>query len=84
MRESDFEWDESKNSAHLKKHGVSFRNAQFAFLDRRRVIAKDHTHSKKEQRYYCFESDRERHWYIDSSIYLPKSTNSHNWCRLLA
>jgi hypothetical protein len=59
MRESDFEWDESKNSANLKKHGVTFRNAQFAFLDRRRVIAKDHTHSKKEQRYYCFESDRE-------------------------
>ncbi len=59
MRESDFVWDESKNSEDLKKHEVSFRNAQFAFLDRRRVIAKDHTHSKKEQRFYCFGSDRE-------------------------
>jgi len=59
MRVSDFEWDESKNSENLKKHGVSFHNAQFAFLDRRRVIAKDHTHSKKEQRFYCFGSDRE-------------------------
>jgi len=59
MRVSDFEWDESKNSENLKKHGVSFHNAQFAFLDKRRVIAKDRTHSKKEQRFYCFGSDRE-------------------------
>jgi len=59
MRESDFERDESKNSGDLKKHGVSFHNAQFVFLDRRRVNAKDHTHSKKEHRFYCFESDGE-------------------------
>lgn len=59
MREPDFEWDESKNSENLKKHEVSFHDAQFAFLDRRRVIAKDHTHSKKEQKFYCFESVRD-------------------------
>ena len=59
MRESDLEWDESKNSENLIKHGVSFHNAQFAFLDRRGAIAKDHTHSKREQRFYYFGSDRE-------------------------
>lgn len=59
MRESDFEWDASKNSENLKRHGVSFYQAQYAFLDIRRVVAKDHRHSKLEERFYCFGSDRD-------------------------
>lgn len=51
---TSFEWDENKNKDNLKKHGIDFRTAQYAFLDKRRVIAKDLTHSKKEKRYYCF------------------------------
>lgn len=50
---TSFEWDERKNSENLQKHGVSFKTAQFAFIDLRRVIAKDLTHSKKEKRYFC-------------------------------
>ena len=49
-----FEWDEVKNTQNLKKHRVGFETAQFAFIDSRRVIAKDLTHSTKEKRYYCF------------------------------
>jgi hypothetical protein len=59
MRESDFEWDESKNSENLAKHGVSFYEAQFAFLDNRRVIAKDHSHSKLEGRFHCFGANKD-------------------------
>ena len=51
---TSFEWDEVKNTQNLKKHRVGFETAQFAFIDSRRVIAKDLTHSKKEKRYYCF------------------------------
>lgn len=51
---TSFEWDEDKNKDNLKKHGVDFETAQYAFLDKRRVIAKDLAHSRKEKRYYCF------------------------------
>ncbi|OGM20986.1 hypothetical protein A2955_01450 [Candidatus Woesebacteria bacterium RIFCSPLOWO2_01_FULL_37_19] len=53
MRTS-FEWDENKNKDNLKKHSVDFETAQYAFLDKGRVIAKDLEHSKEEKRYYCF------------------------------
>lgn len=58
--ESSFEWDEAKDIANQRKHGVSFSEAQYAFLDERRVIAEDLTHSEQEKRYYCFGADRER------------------------
>ncbi len=54
MTTPTFEWDETKNQANIKKHGVSFFEAQRAFLDRNRVIAEDVEHSKTEQRYFCF------------------------------
>ena len=59
MGESDFEWDESKNTENLSKHGVSFFDAQYAFLDHNRVIAKDLKHGNDEDRYFCFGKDRE-------------------------
>ena len=49
-----FEWDEAKNSANVAKHHVSFSEAQFAFVDPRRVIARDLSHSTAEERFYCF------------------------------
>lgn len=51
---TSFEWDENKNRENIKKHGVDFKIAQYAFLDKSRVIAKDLVHSKVEERYYCF------------------------------
>ena len=54
MSESDFEWDEEKDFENQRKHGVSFSDAQFAFVDERRVIAVDLSHSQQEKRYFCF------------------------------
>jgi len=54
MSKSNFEWDESKNIENQRKHGVSFNEAQFAFMDEKRVIAEDLIHSQEESRYYCF------------------------------
>ena len=51
---TSFEWDEDKNIANFKKHGVNFETAQYAFIDPKRVIAKDLAHSKVEKRYYVF------------------------------
>ncbi len=59
MNDSDFEWDETKNLGNIEKHGVSFFEAQHAFLDGNRVIAKDLTHSDTEDRFYCFGKDQE-------------------------
>jgi uncharacterized protein len=59
MARATFEWDEAKNVDNLRKHGVSFQQAQHAFLDRNRVIAEDVAHSVSEQRYYCFGLDHE-------------------------
>lgn len=49
-----FEWNEDKNVKNLRKHGVDFKTAQYAFIDPKRVIAEDNIHSKKEKRYYIF------------------------------
>lgn len=49
-----FEWDNKKDSENIERHGVSFRQAQYAFADPRRVIAKDVGHSQTEERFYCF------------------------------
>lgn len=49
-----FEWDERKNAANQAKHQVSFFDAQRAFADPHRVIARDANHSQSEDRFYCF------------------------------
>ncbi|MFH1732191.1 MAG: BrnT family toxin [Planctomycetota bacterium] len=54
MAQVRFEWDERKNRRNLRKHGVDFGTAQYAFADPRRVIAEDVSHSETEKRYYCF------------------------------
>lgn len=51
---ASFEWDPNKDSENQFKHGVSFGQAQLAFLDPGRVIARDLSHSQSEDRYYCF------------------------------
>ena len=42
-----------RKRSNLAKHGVSFAEAQSAFLDPLRVIAVDEAHSKKEPRLFC-------------------------------
>ena len=53
MTAAKFEWDDNKNAENQAKHSVAFQDAQQAFTDPRRVIAKDLAHSEAEQRFYC-------------------------------
>ena len=53
MTGATFEWDDRKAAENERKHGVSFARAQQAFLDPKRVIARDLKHSETDQRYYC-------------------------------
>jgi uncharacterized DUF497 family protein len=50
----EFTWDEKKNRENQDKHGVPFEVAQYAFADPNRVLAEDVSHSRTEERYYCF------------------------------
>lgn len=54
MAHARFEWDPEKDAENQRKHGVSFLEAQYAFADPRRVIARDLSHSQTEERFYCF------------------------------
>ena len=49
----EFEWDDSKNVLNVRKHGLSFFEAQTAFYDEARVILLDKSHSTAEKRYFC-------------------------------
>lgn len=54
MTSARFDWNETKNAVNLKQHQVSFQEAQWAFADPRRVIARDLGHTETEERFYCF------------------------------
>jgi uncharacterized protein len=59
MPKLSFEWDDKKDQNNIRKHGVSFFEAQHAFLDEQRIIAEDLDHSDEEKRYYCFDLNQE-------------------------
>ncbi|BAT56105.1 hypothetical protein NOS3756_51070 [Nostoc sp. NIES-3756] len=46
----EFEWDQSKAAANLKKHGVSFEEARTVFDNPLAVIFDDEAHSVDEHR----------------------------------
>jgi uncharacterized DUF497 family protein len=46
-----FEWDEKKNAANIKKHHVSFEEAQTVFFDPLTKVAEDPDHSNQEDRF---------------------------------
>ena len=46
-----FEWDHRKAAANLRKHGVSFDDAQSAFSDERARLIDDPDHSSDEARF---------------------------------
>lgn len=50
---NSFEWDDLKADENIKKHKVSFVDAQEAFYDKSRVIFRDSKHSHTEERFFC-------------------------------
>lgn len=48
-----FEWDARKEQRNIAKHGVDFAEAQTAFLDSKRILLEDMTHSESEPRLFC-------------------------------
>lgn len=51
MSELRIVWDEAKNQANQRKHGVAFEEAQTAFLDENALVYFDPDHSEAEDRF---------------------------------
>lgn len=51
MKDIVFEWDEAKNKANIKKHGVSFEEAESVFFDEYALLIADPDHSETEDRF---------------------------------
>lgn len=51
MSDLRFEWDKSKATTNIKKHGVSFEEAKSVFSDERAKLIADPDHSEDEDRF---------------------------------
>lgn len=51
MSDLRFEWDPRKAAGNLRKHGVSFDEAQTAFADEHGLLLDDPEHSAEEDRF---------------------------------
>ena len=49
-----FEWDERKNIANIRKHGISFTEAMTVFDDPNVLYKPDPDHSDREERFIVF------------------------------
>ena len=47
----EFEWDSQKEAENIRKHGVSFEEAQTVFLDDQALLIDDPDHSDEEARF---------------------------------
>lgn len=52
MEDLRFEWALAKSQQNLRKHGVSFEEAQTAFADDDAILLADPDHSLSEDRFY--------------------------------
>ena len=51
VRDLRFEWDEAKNAANQRKHGVSFEEARSVFFDERALLIEDPDEVSAEDRF---------------------------------
>ena len=53
-----FEWDETKASRNVQKHGVSFEEARTVFSDEAALFMPDPAHSEEEERFLLLGASR--------------------------
>ena len=75
MVKARFDWDEAKDKENQEKHGVAFAFAQRAFLDPKRIIAQDISHSAAESRFYCIGQ-------VEGDTLTVRFTYRHNVIRM--
>ena len=50
----EFEWDENKNVANIRKHGIAFEDAKYVFQDPLHTVLFDWEHSIYEERWKVY------------------------------
>ena len=50
-----FEWDDKKEEANIRKHGIDFSTAALVFNDENRLDLYDEIHSESEDRYITID-----------------------------
>jgi uncharacterized DUF497 family protein len=58
MPDLAFNWDPNKAASNLRKHQVSFGEAQTVFLDERALVIPDPDHSAEEERFVILGMSR--------------------------
>jgi uncharacterized DUF497 family protein len=74
----EFEWNESKANANLKKHGVSFEEAKTVFDKPIAVIFDDEAHSTDERREIIIGHSRK------NRLLLVSFTERSNFIRIIS
>jgi len=74
MDELLFEWDQRKSKSNVKKHGVSFEEAQTAFYDEQAIIFDDPDHSKEEDRFILLGTNHKLNILVVCHCYREKET----------
>jgi uncharacterized protein len=69
MNDIAFEWDEKKNATNIKKHGISFVEAQTAFADGNGLLINDPDHSEDEERFILLGLSSSLHLLVVCHVY---------------
>ena len=72
MKRIKFQWDEQKNQANIKKHGISFEEASSVFYDENAILFDDPDHSTDEDRFLILGISSKLHLCIVSHCYRDK------------
>ncbi len=64
----DFEWDQIKESANQKKHGISFNEASEVFSDEYSSCIPDPDHSYGEERFLLFGISLKGNYFVVSFV----------------
>lgn len=68
-----FSWDENKNKANIRKHGISFIEARKVFYDDNAVLFDDPDHSDNEERFLIIGISGVKGLCIVSHCYLEQN-----------
>ena len=69
MKKLEFDWDENKNKANIKKHKISFEEAKEVFYDDNAILFDDPDHSDYEERFLIIGRISNLNIYVVSHCY---------------
>lgn len=69
MRNLEFEWDERKNQENIRKHGITFQDAETVFSDEHALLIGDSEHSEVEDRFILLGLSADLHTMVVCHCY---------------